>query len=133
MGKHCAAGKNLYVISAVVGKLTNDLPHFPRSVGLSVVQIPRQKNVRSKSSGRASSARDGDVRARHEHVRANDIATLNGVAKSYVAESAIGAYVAHGSKSGFKHDACVGHRLQCDPCSRLLELVHGFRIMRAIS
>ena len=75
---------------------------------------------------------DGDVSARHKHVWTNDIATLDGVAQGNVAEGTIRAYVAHGSKSGFKHGAGIGYGLQRNLRRRLLELVDGFRIVRAI-
>lgn len=78
------------------------------------------------------SAGDGDVRACHKHVRANDIATLDGVTKGNVPESAICAYVARRSKSGFKHCAGIRDGLQRNSRSRLLELIHGFRVVRTI-
>ncbi len=132
VSQHGSAGKNFDVIDTVVGELTNYFSHFPRTIGFAVVQVPWKLNVGSKASERAGSAGNGDVGAGNEHARADDIAAIDGVTKSNVAEGAISSHIADGGESGLEHSAGVGHRLEHDLRSSLFELTHGLAVMCAI-
>src|SRR5579863_1818181 len=124
VSQHGSAGKNLDVIDAVVGELTNYFAYLPRAIGLTVVEIPRQLNVRSKAGERAGATGNRNVRASDKHARANDVAAVDGVAQSDVAQGAISAHIAHRGESGLKHGAGIGHGLEYDLRSGLFELSH---------
>src|ERR1700739_1011843 len=81
MRQHGSAGKTLGVIGAIVGKLPNHLPDFPRTVGLAVLQIPGQRDVRSESRRRTSAPGDGYISAGHKHARTSNVAATDGIAQ----------------------------------------------------
>src|SRR5260370_3251288 len=122
VGQHRAACKNLDVIDTIVRKLANNFAHLPRTVSFAVVQIPGELNIRSKSSQGACATGNGDVCARNEQARANNVASVDGVAECDVAERPVGADVAHRRKTRLQHRASIRHRLKRNLRTCLLEL-----------
>ena len=124
--QHCASGEDFDHVNPVVGQLTNPLPNFPWTVGLSVVQIPRELNIGCLSCHGAGTASNRDVGAGDVHAGARDVATSNGIAQGHVVEGAVSANVSHRGESGLKHLSRVGHRLQNDLGSSFAQHVEGF-------
>ena len=129
--EHSAAGENLDVVHSVMCQLADDLPHFPRAVGLAVAHIPRQGDVGRKAGRRASPTGNGHIGASHEHARTDDVATIDGVAQSNVDEGTIGAYVAHCSEARFEHGTGIGQRLKRNLRGGLREKIQILGIVRA--
>src|ERR1700731_1746767 len=132
MRQHGSAGKNLDVIGAIVSKLPNHLSDFPRTVGLAVMQIPRERDVGTESRSRTSAASNGYISASHKQARTDDVAPIDGVTQSHIAESTVNADVAHGSEPRLQHGAGVRNGFQRHLCCGFAELLHGFGIARAI-
>src|ERR1700733_3519342 len=61
MGQHGARGKHFDMVCAVMRQQANFLPDLPGAVGFSVMEIPRQLNVRRQPGHRAGAAGNGDV------------------------------------------------------------------------
>src|SRR5271157_3824437 len=110
VGKHGPAGKNLDVIDAVMRELTDYLPHFPRAVGLAVMQIPGQCNVGSEAGSGAGASRDGDIGAGYEHAGTGDVTAIDGVAQGNVDQGTVWSDIAHCGETGFEGDAGIGNR-----------------------
>src|SRR5271169_4059243 len=131
VSEYSAAGKNLDVIHSVMCQLADDLPHFPRAVGLAVAHIPWQGDVGRKAGRRASPAGNGHKGAGHEHAGTDNVATIDGVAQSNVDEGTIRTYVTHRGETRFEHGTGVGHRLQRKLRGGLREKVQVLGIVRA--
>src|SRR5262249_23880817 len=97
------------MIHAVLRELSYNFSNFPRAVGFAIVQIPWEWNVRGETCQSTGSASDGHVRPGDIHARANDVAAIDRIAQSNVAQSAISPHVAHGGEAGFQHGTCIGH------------------------
>src|SRR5579872_254070 len=132
VGENGAAGENLDVVGAIVSQLANDLADFPRTVGLAIVEVPRERDVRRQAGGRAGPAGDGDVSARHEHAWANDVTAVDGVAQSDVGEGTIDSDVANGGETRFEHGTRVGNGFESNLRAGFPELDEGIGIAGAI-
>ncbi len=108
MGENGARGEDLDVIGTAVRELANLLPDFPRTVCLTVAQIPRQLDIRRQAGHRSGALADGDVSPRHIHARPDDDAACDCIAHGHIVERPVNADVAHRRKAGEQRDACVG-------------------------
>ena len=125
VSQNSSAGKNLDVIHPVVRQFADDLAHFPGTVGFAIMHVPGKLYVRCKTAIHAGTTRDGHIGPGHEHARSDDITLVNGVAQSYVGESAIGADVAHRGEARFQHRLGIRNGLQSILSSRLPEDADG--------
>src|SRR5450631_4615736 len=103
VGQYGPAGKSLDVIDTVVRELANDFSHFPRTVGFAIAQVPGKLDVRSKTRQRAGAAGNREVGASDEHARAYNIAAIDSVAQSNIAQGTIGSHSAHRGKPRLQH------------------------------
>src|SRR5271169_4290199 len=133
VSEHSAAGENLDVVDSVMCQFADDLPHFPRAVGLAVAHIPRQGDVVRKAGCRASPAGNRHIGTRDEHAGTDDVATIDGVAQSNVDKGTIRTYVPHRSETRFEHGTGIGHRLKRKLRRGLREKVQVLGIVRATS
>src|ERR1700690_4656288 len=95
MGQHGSAGEDLDMVSAVMHQLTDSLPHFPRTVCLSVTKIPRQRDVRSQAGHGARATRDGYISSGHIHARAFDKTMSDRISHGDIVQRPINSHVAH--------------------------------------
>src|SRR5262245_55391356 len=120
MREHCTAGENFDVIDSVVSQLANDLPHFPRTVGFTVFQVPRQSDIWSHTSHCTSDASYRHVSSSNVHARADDVSIVYGIAHGDVIQCAINANIADCGESRHQKSTWIRNRFKCDLCRRLL-------------
>ena len=125
VSQNSSAGKNLDVIHPVVRQFADDLAHFPGTVGFAIMHVPGELDVRGETAVHSCAAGNGHIGPGHEHARSDDITLVNGVAQSYVGESAIGADVAHRGEARFQHRLGIRNGLQSILSSRLPEDADG--------
>jgi hypothetical protein len=128
MGENGAGGKDLDVIGAAVRELANLLPHFPGTIRLTIVQIPRQLDIRRQTGHCPCALADGDVRTRHIHARADDDALGDGIAHCHIVEGSIHADVAHRRESRQQRDTRIGDGRERAFCRGPLQNIERFRL-----
>ena len=110
VGENRTSGQDLDVIGAAVGQFAYLLPHLPRAVRHTVLQIPRQLDIRGEARHGARTLADGDVGAGDVHARPDENSLGNGIAHRHIVEGSIHAHIAHRGEAGQQRDAGVGDR-----------------------
>src|SRR6266571_3958330 len=112
VGQHSAAGENLDVIYTVMREQPDFLSHFPRAIGLAVMQVPWQLNVGRLPSQRTCATCDRDVRPSYVHARSHNVSTGDCIAKGNVVERAVSTYISYSSESRKQSFLRVWHGLE---------------------
>src|SRR5258708_15759739 len=95
------------MVHAIVRELPHLLTDFPGAVGLAVVQIPRELDIRREAGHRSSAAGNSDVGSRHKHPRADNVSSRNRATQGHHANRRATSTIAAPGKSRFGGDSTL--------------------------